>query len=122
VVVSEHITRTSYIRLLLPELLPVDLRKVLYLDCDMIVQHSLLPLWQTPLDSFAFAAVRDRFVQTVDSERGLLNYDSRRIPAGTAYCNTGMLLMNLPIWRRDHLGAKLFEYIREHPASIRWWD
>ena len=38
------ITRTAYYRLYLAELLPVELDKVLYLDGDVIVRHSLLPL------------------------------------------------------------------------------
>lgn len=42
--------RSTYYRLWLAELLPESIEKVLYLDGDVIVRHSLLPLWNTDLN------------------------------------------------------------------------
>ena len=48
--VSVNLTQASYYRLLLSEILSKELHKVLYLDGDMIVRHSLLPLWTVDLN------------------------------------------------------------------------
>lgn len=41
----ECLSRSSYYRLFLSSILPPTIEKVLYLDGDIIVRHSLLPLW-----------------------------------------------------------------------------
>ena len=55
------ITQASYYRLMLSEILPKSIQKVLYLDGDIIVRHSLLPLWNTNLKDYAIGAVPDAF-------------------------------------------------------------
>lgn len=47
-----------YLRLFAPTLLP-DVDKVLYLDCDLIVNGNLDELWNTDLEGYAVAAVHD---------------------------------------------------------------
>ena len=43
--------------LLLPELLPPDVERILFLDADMLVLQDLANLWETPLDDHVLAAV-----------------------------------------------------------------
>lgn len=42
-----YISRATYYRLLIPQILSEDIHKVLFLDCDIIVRHSLRPLWES---------------------------------------------------------------------------
>lgn len=53
-----HISRATYYRLLLPSIIPIDVDKVIYLDCDLIVNHSLDELWNIDLDRYAIAACK----------------------------------------------------------------
>ena len=53
----DHISIASYYRLKLPDLLPGELSRILYLDCDMIVTGKLRPLWETDISGMAVAAV-----------------------------------------------------------------
>ena len=48
-----------YYRCFLASLLPKDVEKVIYMDCDTLVLHSLQELWETPLEGKAIAACRD---------------------------------------------------------------
>lgn len=52
-----HLNLMSNARLLIPDLLPVD--RVLFMDCDLIVRRSLLPLFNTDLQNHAVAAVQE---------------------------------------------------------------
>src|SRR5262245_42672933 len=42
---AQHLTEVTYYRLLLPELLPTTLHRVIYLDCDVYVGRDLAGLW-----------------------------------------------------------------------------
>ena len=48
-----------YYRLLLAEILPESVHKVLYLDADIIVRHDLKELYDTKIDDIALAAVTE---------------------------------------------------------------
>ena len=55
-----QISRAAYLRLAMAEMLPATVRRVLYLDVDMVANDSLLPLWQTNLgEGLLCAAVVD---------------------------------------------------------------
>jgi lipopolysaccharide biosynthesis glycosyltransferase len=41
VVTTSHLSRMSYGRLLIPQLMPVEVEKVLYLDCDLVVKDDV---------------------------------------------------------------------------------
>lgn len=57
---NPRITRATYYRLFLTDILPETLDKILYLDGDCICRHSLLPLWETDISHYAVGAVFDR--------------------------------------------------------------
>lgn len=102
---STHLDRVSlatYYRLCLSEILPHTLHKVLYLDGDIIVRHSLQPLWGTNLNNFAMAAVPDSLISTDTKSYERLNY-----PYASCYFNAGVLLINLDYWR-EHDAERLF--------------
>lgn len=110
------ITRTTYYRLYLAELLPVELDKVLYLDGDVIVRHSLLPLWNTNVDEKAVAAASD-------CSSGCIEYYNRlKYPFELGYFNSGVLLVNLKYWREHQVLKDFNLYMENHADSIRYWD
>lgn len=100
------ISAGAYLRLLLHRVLP-DVDKVLYLDVDILVRESLLPLWQTELGNNLLAAVKGP-VNLADkwewnSERPYWN-----LLAGMrgGYINSGVLLLNLAEIRRQQIDGQ----------------
>ena len=113
--VDDLITRASYFRLF-NRYTPVAIEKVLYLDGDLIVRHSLTELWETDLSCYALAAVPDMREDTTDRFEGL-GYSK-----SLGYFNSGVLLINLAYWR-DHQATKLFdEFLRDRWETIRFHD
>ena len=57
--VNAHISIETYYRIIIPNILPFEIHKVLYLDCDLLINHNLAQLWDNDIESFAVGAVFD---------------------------------------------------------------
>ena len=110
------ITRSTYYRLFLTEILPKTISKVLYIDGDCIVRHSLYSLWNIDLDGFALAAAFDVF------EAHIEYYNRLRYPYELGYFNAGVLLINLEYWRSQNLINEYAEYYNNYPDRIKFED
>jgi len=110
------ITQAAYYRLMLSEILPKTIRKVLYLDGDIIVRHSLLPLWNIDLKEYPVGVVTDGI------EGNLEHYHRLNYSPLLGYFNSGVLLVNLEYWR-DHDVVKTFmSYLQEHADTLKYHD
>ena len=56
---GDHLTIATYYRLLMADILPQSIDKILYLDCDIIINDSITELWNTSLDGYAMAAIEE---------------------------------------------------------------
>lgn len=112
--INAHVTTETYYRILLPNILPQALKKVLYLDCDLIVNHNLAELWNYGIESSAVGAVFDYKAQ--------FRKDELNIPINYDYFNAGVLLINLDYWRKHEFVQKLLQFIRENPDKLLYWD
>jgi len=110
------ITRTTYYRFWLTEFLPPGIDKVLYLDGDIIVRHSLLPLWNTNIEGFPVGAVTDGLEGNMEFYQRF-NYASQ-----LGYFNAGVLLVNLKYWREHEMTITFMRYIQEHADTIKFHD
>ena len=98
----------AYFRLLLPELLP-GIKRVLYLDVDMLILNDLKELYQTKLGNNVMGVVRDfPFTNDKNSWAYFLLGD-----AGERYFNSGMLLLNLEVMRKNNIVEKFIKFISE---------
>jgi lipopolysaccharide biosynthesis glycosyltransferase len=110
-----------YFYLALPRLLP-SIPKILKLDADMIFRADIEELWDTDLGSCPMGAVRELYTPTVASPQGLAPYRTLGIPADTPYCNAGLQLINLDLWRREGIAEQIKEYTAKHADTVRYWD
>lgn len=101
-----------YLRLLAPSLL-ADVDKVLYLDCDIIVNAQLDELWNIELEGYSVAAVLDATL-SYHIVKGYLGYDYWE----DGYFNSGVLLMNLKYWREHGVQEKLVSYLNSHKVAL----
>ena len=98
----------AYFRLLLPELLP-EVKRVLYLDVDMLILNDLKELYYSKLGNNVMGVVRDfPFTNDKHSWAYFLLGD-----AGERYFNSGMLLLNLEVMRKNNIVEKFIKFISE---------
>jgi lipopolysaccharide biosynthesis glycosyltransferase len=112
--IGYHFTHTIYYRISIPSLLPSNINKALYLDCDLIIKDDIEKLWSIELGGYSLAAI-----EVVNAENshleGIMSSD-------TAYFNSGVLLMNLSHWRENHVSQKIIQFIQNFQAQIIWGD
>ena len=107
----QHVSIATYYRLFITEVLPKDIHRILYLDGDMIVRHSLSDLWNYDLDGCPLGAVHDMAEPLNAARLGL-----------SSYFNAGMLLINLDYWRDNHCLESFLAYIGENEEKILLHD
>ncbi|MEA5582715.1 glycosyltransferase family 8 protein [Nodularia harveyana UHCC-0300] len=110
--VSQHISSAAYYRLLAAEILPNNIDKILYLDSDLIVNGSILELYNYDISDYIVAANGKKVVTTKKRLELNSNY----------YFNSGVMLINLKTWRNLNIGKISIQLIRNHPEIIKLWD
>lgn len=114
--IRQGLTNATYYRLFLANILPDNIDKVLYLDGDVIVRHSLLPLWNTDMANYAIAAASD----SIGSDN---DYGNRLVyPSEAGYFNAGVLLINLKYWRENNVYQKITDMIKGSNLIFRFHD
>ena len=110
------ITQAAYYRLFLTDIVTSNINKVLYLDGDTIVRHSLASLWEIDLSGYALAAVTDM------SSGNIEYYNRLGYPMELGYFNSGVLLINLDWWRKNNAISLFVEYITKYSERIKFQD
>lgn len=99
-------------RLSISSLLPDDILKVIYLDCDVLFYSDIKELWEMEMDECVAGAVTNLGHQPVDR----LEIDNGE------YFNSGVLLINLEKWREQEVGRKTLEYMNKNASELLFPD
>lgn len=108
-----HLSRGTYLRLLIPRLLP-DEARALYMDCDMVALDDLSDLDRVPLGEALLAAAPCPSPDPHEMEVTGRSFGS--------YVNGGLLLMNLDAWRRERFAEACFAYLADPDRRSRGED
>lgn len=111
-----HIDRSTYYRCFLSSLLPEDIDKILYLDCDIIVRGNIQELWDTDITDYAVACVQDMWSARQE------NYSRLQYDPAYSYFNAGVLLINMNYWRRHDIAGQSIGYITKYPERLELND
>ncbi|MGH7543579.1 MAG: glycosyltransferase family 8 protein [Gemmatimonadota bacterium] len=113
---------TTYYKLAVPKLLPDSIGKVIWLDCDLIVNRDLGELWDLPLNGHPVLAAQDAFVPLVSSRFGVAGVRKLGIPPDAKYFNAGVMLVDLGSWRRERIVPRTITYLKAHRKDVFFWD
>lgn len=113
---NKHLSRAAYARLALGSVLPKEVKRVIYLDCDILVLHSIRDLWNWDLKGKVLAGVEDwgLFLQR---REGDFYY-----PFSTSYKSSGLLLIDVEKWRSKCCENKCLDYLRKPQYPILYED
>ena len=113
---DSHISLATYYRIFLETILPQNLQKVIYLDCDLVVNGSILDFWNTDIKEVAVGCIEDMWSGKSD------NYTRLHYNASFSYFNAGVLLVNLDYWRNIGFQQKAVKYISQHVNELIFND
>lgn len=111
--IDKHVSLATYYRVLLPEILPEKLDKILFLDADIVVIKDVYELYQQTLEGHSGAMV-ESFFSDPDYIRSLGM-------SSTKYFNAGVILMNLDFWRKEEVFKKFLE-LQKSEINFKFWD
>ena len=103
----KYLTIASFYRLKLSEILP-NLQKIIYLDCDTVVNSSLSELNGEYLGNNIIAGAQD--------------INKRIIKNNPYYINSGVLLIDLEKIRKENIEEKYLEYAQNNITKIKTGD
>jgi lipopolysaccharide biosynthesis glycosyltransferase len=109
----EHISKVTFARLLIPRVFPQAVRRILYLDADMLILDDLGELFATDLGAHVVGAVADH----LDTEIKEHLPGTEGAPRVASYFNAGVLLIDLERWREERISELALDYLRTNPRT-----
>lgn len=96
--VSGELSRASYFRLDIANILDESIEKIIYLDCDLLVYDDIEKMWQLDMGGKPVAATCDLGIMASARVRKQKNRFIG-LPFNAHYFNAGVLMMDLKKWR-----------------------
>ena len=106
-------SRATYLRLMLPLVLPSHIERFIYLDSDIVVERDLLELYSTDLEKRPLAAV------------GSFRGPPRRGPIDLSrhpYFNAGVMVIDKQEWLAREITARALDCIASYPGGLQALD
>jgi lipopolysaccharide biosynthesis glycosyltransferase len=110
-------TTAAYARVLIPDLVPATVDRVIYLDSDVIVRRSVDELYDSEMSDHLALGVPDHGAPYVSNSYGLAHWFEAGRAASDFNFNTGVIVMDVNGWRREGVGQRVLEYVR----SDKFW-
>ena len=113
---NEHVSLATYFRLLLPTILPETIKKILYLDGDILCLDSVASLFETDIENYSCAVTPD--VRNDDIRiQNRLSLDKQ-----SGYFNAGVMLINLDWWRKFDVQNRAIQFVLENKDLCLFHD
>lgn len=98
-------------RLFLGRILPESVERIIYLDCDTVVQDELATLFATPLEGCYLGMVAEPTCPK--ARRAHLG-----MPDSQPYFNSGVLLIDLKRWREEDAEGQVLAYYKSKDGDL----
>lgn len=105
---------STFSRLYMGRLLPRDINKALYLDCDLLVLKNIEELYDSDINGYYCAGVGDCVSEAHLKAIGLEGKSN--------YFNAGVLLINLKMWREENAEKQFEEFSRRYSNDVLYAD
>lgn len=113
--VDSHVSVETYFRIIIPSLFP-QYRKIVYLDCDLILNSDIVELYKEDITDFALAGVNDYIFDKDFLKRALETRNKRLFH----YINCGVLLINNSYFRDHNLLDDFMEHVSSGVRYVTW--
>lgn len=111
---TDRYPKTIYYRLLAYKYLPKNVKRILYLDIDILVINDLKPLYSLDLKDYWYAAASHTSSDVTD--------DLNKLRLGNceaeSYYNSGVILMDLTAIREHVKAEDIFSYINKRGRTL----
>ena len=111
--VLDRLSKATYYRLLIGDILPEDVHKILYIDPDTVINQKLDEFYNIDLSDHVLAGGVHLFgfLEKINLMRLGMKKTSR-------YINAGVLLINLDKWRQTVTLDRIFDFITKNIKKL----
>lgn len=113
---------STFARLLIPDLLPADVKRFLYLDGDTIVVDDIRRFFSLEMDGAVVMACEDALYTTVGKSASSEVHRELGMDDEDSYFNAGILMFDCLEWRKRGLREKTFDLIMKNGRSFKHAD
>lgn len=106
--------KSAYTRLFSGILLPEEIEKVLYIDCDTIIVRNIESIYETDLKDKSIFAVKDCVGKLYKKNIGMNE--------SSAYFNAGVLLFNVKKLREQKIASKIQDFLVKYNGLMNYAD
>lgn len=110
---SKEISKETYNRILLPYVLPAKVKKVFWLDADLVVNGNICDFYNTDIKDYFLLATEEPRPDRV-KELGL--------SLEQKYFNAGVIVLNVEKIRSEVSKEAMIEYIRANSPKLTFMD
>ena len=116
------LNHSTFARLLLPDLLPEDVGRFLYLDSDTIAVDDIRKFLSLEMDGAVVMACDDALYSPISKSASVEVHRKLGMEDQDGYFNAGILVFDCRAWREDGLREKSFDLILENGRSFKHAD
>jgi lipopolysaccharide biosynthesis glycosyltransferase len=120
-----HLPSGTYARLYATRVVADDCSRILYLDGDVLVRGSVLPLLHMDLLGHTFGAVRDRLATHFSHPKASTNlpgWAREGIPGSCMVFNSGVLVIDRAAWDERGVTQRVLDTARTFGDDTEWAD
>lgn len=104
----------QYSRLYIQDYFDDDIKRILYLDCDTLVESSIKKLFEIDLGTNIIAGVKDAFSKYYRKNINLSENDMM--------INSGVYVVELNNWRDNHVESKITKFLIAKKGKVQQGD
>jgi len=108
-----HFTKAMYFRLLIPDILDENIQSAIYIDSDVVINGNIKYLLELDLKGNKLAAVGNPNFSAIERLKLKIN---------TVYFDSGLLIFNLDIWRKENIHKQIIQYIKNNSTKLLYPD
>lgn len=111
---SERWPKSAYTRLFCAEILPKDVKNIVYLDCDIVVNDEISDIELYLKPDTVFGGVKDCVGKNYKTNIGM--------KANDAYINAGVLVINVDLLRTINIYDRINIFLQKYGKIINYAD
>ena len=112
-----HISVETYFRLLVSEILPIKVKRILWLDSDMIVKDSVKSFYNENIDDKLAAVCKDLLVRDFHYIKNIIDFSYK-----DPYFNAGVILFNVERMRSNFPVNLVSNFLKRYYDNLPMMD
>ncbi len=116
--------KNIHVRIFIPYFIPESVKRVIYMDVDMIVLKDISELWNKNIENNIIGAVQDSISPQFKSETGggVDNYLELGLTADTKLFNSGLIIMDIEKWKKADMSKNVMDILDKNMEFAMFGD